>query len=215
MSSLFRLPLDVDASVDFYALVSCVGQDYVPISVGQGVTATLQIFGSPLDPSPLITVSTTPGSNGALLFGVGLPDPAGTACATESAIAEHGFPGSVTTTPPLANQGSVANAAALTALVTTSFQEGDVVFVTASPGLFYAWSPLDTRYSPDGKTVIQGNAGTGLWLLCGTVLVQLTAAALEALAGFDHATYNLVVAWTDETKTKLLSRDVFVQQAEM
>ena len=217
MSALFDLPLSLDASTDFYALVTCIGQDYVPISIAPGATAKLEIKATALDPSALVTVTTTPSSSGGLLFGVGLPSPAGTSCMTEAAVSEHGFPGSATTVPPVANQGSVATLAALGTLDPTSFIEGDVVFVTASPGAFYAWSPGDPN-TPNGTTIIAGAElppdylTTGNWLYCGTVAVTLTAQALAAIAGYDYAVYDVTVTWANGTTTKLLGRRITIDQ---
>lgn len=210
MGALFDLPLALDASCDFFAFVTCIGQDYVPLEV-DCTSAILEIRATALDVSPLVTVTTTSGSSGGLLFGVALPPPAGAQCATESAVTEHGLPGSVSTVPPVVNQGSVATLAALSNLDATSFTEGDVVFVTSTPGLFFQWSPGDPRPA-NGTTIVAGFASAGKWLLACTVVITLTAQALAAIAGYDFLVYDLIVTWSDGTKTKFLGRRGTVDQ---
>jgi hypothetical protein len=148
----------------------------------------------------LLQITTTPSSSGSLVFGVPCLSPVGATCTSEAELLQLGR-GQVIETPPVVPlAGTTATLSTLAAYVTTGLVVGNVVFVQAGTGSYFAWSPNDTNM-PNGSTIIMSTFATGNWLLCGTVTISIPAAnVIPVLQG---ALYNLLVTWNNGTTTKL------------
>jgi hypothetical protein len=212
VSALVIQNLSLDVSCDFQALVTLTGQTATQVGI-EGATAVMSVFATPMDAAPLFQVSTTPGANGSLVFGVGLPAPVGANCTSLAAIEDLGLPLNVSLAPPVPLDSQVASLAALAALDTTLLTVGDIAFVQASTGSWFAWSPSDPG-TPNGTTIIAstGPGPVGNWLLAGCLSIAITAAATALIAGNDQAFYDVLVSWANGTTTKLLGGLAFVAQ---
>jgi hypothetical protein len=98
-----------------------------------GATAVMQIRVTPEDPNPVISLSSTPSTQGAVYLGVAPPGPFGE---------------------------TVADVAALAAYDTTDVVSGTIFYVVAGPA-WYAWDPGGVQI-PDGVTIVAGDGGNWL-----------------------------------------------------
>ena len=212
MSALVPYDLTLDAGTDFTAVVTITGQTATQLAM-PGATAQLMIRGFAFDATPLITVSTTATTSGSLSLGVGLPAPVGSACTNLNSVEQLGMPLVLSTANPSPVIATVASLSALASYSTVGITLGEVAFVSAGNGTWYAWSPADTN-PPNGSTIIATSSSgpAGNWLLCGTITITITAAAAAALVGFENATYDLLVFWPNGTSSKLMSGPVAVLQ---
>lgn len=211
MSALLELPLNLDVGVDFALLVTILGSNGAQVAF-PGLVAELAVRVSPLDASPLFTLTTTPGPTGSLALGVAPPAPTGANCTILPELEALGAPFTLSTSPPAPIVATVATLTALATQPTTGFSVGEVALVEASAGALYQWSPADPL-TPNGTTIVAGVSGN--WLLAATVGIVVTAAAAALLAGSDQGVYDLVLTWTAGTTFKLLSGPVTVQPTEV
>jgi hypothetical protein len=214
MGALFSLPLNLDVGCDTQLIVNCFSSTYAQLGI-LGATGLLEIRASPWDPAPLVTITTTPGAQGGLVYGVTFPSPAGLAVSEQGGLAALGPSSSLTTgIQSLTGPGSVATTqattGALSALATAPFFLGAVALVTAGPGTYYMWSPLDPS-TPNGSTILAGASG-GNWLQVGTATITVSAAAALTCSGYDTLSWDLLTIWGNGTTTKLLDGQVLVSQ---
>ena len=205
MITPFTQDLNIVAGASSQTILTCYSSALAQVDLSLATSVSLQMYITPQDLTPLVTVTTTSGPSGQLTLGVAPPIPAGLFAASQAALAELGTAAFIT--PGLTGTivATVASVAALTATVTTGFALSNVALITgASPSGFYQWSPGDVR-TPNGTTIVAGNAGTGNWLLFGTVVINLTSSASLALAGWDRAQHVITVTWSDGTTTQFIS----------
>ncbi len=174
-----------------------------------GATAELDVFVTPLDPAPLLSVTTTSSASGSLIVGASFAGPAGLAATTGASLGQLGPSPTVSADIPIVS-ATFASLSALASLPTTTYSLGTVAFVTASEGSYYGWSPLDPS-TPNGTTIVAGSGGN--WLLYGTVIVTLTASGLAALGGWDRAAWALRATLADGEVVPLVSGRVYVAPA--
>jgi hypothetical protein len=205
----FRLPMPLQVGCDLYMAVTVLGLNQAQLGF-LAATATLEARITPGDGvAPLFAVSTTSDTSGGLQFGVTFPPPAGIAAMGAAAL-EQLAPGSTvlaTLPPPLV---SVVDLSDLEAFGTAGVVIGAIAFVEEL-GDYFAWSPGDPS-TPNGTTIILGN-GTppsvaGNWLLAGTIIIRVTAAATAAFAGIQVGTFDLLVTCADGTVVNLLTGPV-------
>jgi hypothetical protein len=103
---------------------------------------------------------------------------------------------------------TLADIAAMIAYDASALTAGTLVYVE-TPVSYYAWAP-GSLLVPDGVSIIDGVAGQ--WLLSATIRFAINSAALLALVGTVTAAWDLVVTWSDGTKTKFIEGRVLVDQ---
>jgi len=214
VAALFTLPLNLDVGCDSQLLVSCFSSTYAQLGL-LGATGLLEIRATPWDPTPLVSITTTPSTQGGLVHGVCPPAPTGLAVSEPGGLASMGpsivATGTPTLTGPTGLTTTVATTTALSALPTGSFVLGSVAFVTGGAGTYYLWSPLDPS-TPNGTTILAGASG-GNWLQCGTTTITVTALAATLCQGYDTLQWDEFVIWGGGQTTKLLSGPVLVAQS--
>lgn len=213
MSPVVPLDLALDAGVDFATLLTLNGLSGTQFAA-PGSTAQLVVRGFPLDTVPLFVVSTTPSASGSLVLGVGAPLLA-VNCTSFAALEQLGLPFSASQAPPVPLEITVATLGALAALNTTPFSLGDIGFVQAGAGSWFAWSPGDTL-TPNGTTIVATTGGgpPGNWLLAGTVTITITSLAAATLSGFSGAYFDLLLTWGNGTTTNLVSGTIRIAQTK-
>lgn len=218
MTALFRLDLPLDTSCDalFFLSVLTGPAAVAMLDLAAGTaTAALSVRGTPSDPAPLLTVSTTSSSSGQITAGVALPSPQGASAANDAqlqAILAQGTP-LLVDTPPQPITYTFATVAALRAQSTTGVTLGTLAEVTGSPGGFYAFA-LGSALADNGTTIIRATDAGGSWLLASTLVIRIAQAAMAPLVGTSWAQYDLLVTWPDGTTTKLLEGSVPVGQSD-
>ena len=204
MSALLQAALYLDTFCDFSQQWTIVGSNG-PLVATPGATVTLTVRATPTDPTPILQVSTSSG----IALGVALPAPVGAPCTNLAEILATGLPLTLQTTPPIPIAVTVTTTA-LAALVTTGYTLGQIAFVQAGAGSYFAWSPADAN-TPNGSTIIQGAGATGNWLLCGTFNLTIPAAAMAGLVGVENAFFDLLVTMGGIT-TKVVEGPVYTDQ---
>jgi hypothetical protein len=202
----FAPPLTIATDCDYQVVLTCYASDLAQVDISACQAAVLELYVTPQDPSPLISVSLESGN---LVMGVAPPVPEGLFVIEQGDLAQLGTaayaqPGIVATIVD-----TVASIAALEALPTSGYQLSNVVLVTGGAGQYFQFSPGDTR-TPNGTTIVAAYEASGNWLLCGTVTISIPASMAGALTGFDTAKYNLFVSWDNYATSLFMSGTAYV-----
>jgi hypothetical protein len=206
MVAPFAPPLNISTDCDYQVILTCYASDLAQVDISACTAALLELFITPSDAYPRISVSLESGN---LAFGVAPPAPTGLFILEQGGLAQLGTAAYAQPGIQATIVDTVSSIAALEALVTTNYLLSNTVFLTAGSGQYFQWSPLDTR-TPNGTTIVAGLGGTGNWLLVGTVTISIPASMTAALAGNDRAGYNLFVTWGNYATTLFASGTAYI-----
>lgn len=213
MPAPFSTPLNIAAGEDFQSILTFFASDLAQVDLTAATSVVMSIYITPEDAAPLVTLSTTSGPEGVLTLGPAPPVPVGLFATGQAVLASLGTAAFLQNGILATVVDTVANVAALEVLDTTSYVLSNVVFVTdpvAGSG-YYQWSLGDTR-TPNGTTIVAGNASTGNWLLCGSLTIDIVGAATALLAGYSRAESKVVVTWADSTTSLVFAGPVYIGQ---
>ena len=205
MAAFLQLDIQLDTYVDVdlpitILLGGSVFAGLAPASGGSTVPGVFTFRQTPLDVAPLLVCPQASGS-----FGVAPPAPVGAQCACLQELEQqYGGPAVLQVGAPQVLVATVATTAALAALATTGLAQGDIAFVTAGTGSYWAWSPADPNTAAANVVPSTAAGSVGNWLLWPTIRLQVPAAQLLPFVGLAQGTWDFRVQWANGTTSKLL-----------
>ena len=210
MAAPFNQDLNVDASCNIQAVITCYASDLSQVDISAATSVSLEMRITAEDPNPLVTLT-----GGDIVLGVAPPVPEGLFASEPGSLAKLGTAAFASFGVNALIVDTVADLTALGNLDATNYLLSNVVFVTTggpvAGGSYYQWSPADGR-TPNGTTIVAGHAGAGNWLLYGTLTANISSSVAAAFVGWDQAVYDVLVTWASGAVTKLVSGVAYVEQ---